>query len=485
VADKFTYDTPQAPAINAVDPNRGSSLGGTEITLYGSGLSSADSVMFGTQSASFFFSNGDNSLTVAAPSGTAFTTVDITVTTPVGTSSVSGADKFTWTVPVIPEVDGLSPIQGPSTGGISVTIYGAGFSGATTVAFGATTVPACSGYSGLACFYTQDDTHLVLQQSPSGTIGTPVHVTVTNPAGTSPATAADQYNFIAASAPVVYGVSPSQGPTAGGGIMTIYGRGFAGLAPGGVHFGSTATNGSALEDTQIFVTIPAASAGTVDVTVTAPGGTSATGPYDKFTYVTPVAGTPVIHGIRPNVGTAAGETRVTVLGSGFTGATSVSFGGTAAASFSINGDTRLTAISPPGTAGTTVEITIVTPGGTSVHATPDRFTYVTASAPVISSIAPSTGITGAIQFTHISGSGFLNGDCACGVTGVAFGSTPAAYVDQISDNVISVQTPALPAGTVDVTVTTSSGISTATTLTCSSAAPASSAPPPSPSARRP
>ena len=39
-----------------------------------------------------------------------------------------------------------------------------------------------------------------------------------------------------------------------------------------------------------------------------------------------------------------------------------------------------------------------------------------------------------------------------------------AYVNQVGDNLISVQTPGLPAGTVDVTVTTSSGTSAVTAV---------------------
>ena len=488
LADKFTFDTPPAPAVNAVDPNRGSSLGGSLITVYGSGFSGATSVKFGNQvvascgvgqpvgpsrpaqrPAAAGGGGGcvlgtDTALTIPSPSGTAFDMVDVTVTTPVGTSPLNAADKFTYNMPVIPEVDALSPIQGPSSGGIPVFIFGNGFSGATAVQFGSTVVSLCGGGPTQTCFYAYSDTELYVQQSPAGTLATSGHVTVTNSAGTSPPTAADLFSFIAAVRPVVYGLSPSQGPTTGSGSITIYGKGFTGVGQGGIHFGTTTASGFVQGDTMIFMGIPPGTAGTVDVTVTTAGGTSATGAYDKFTYVTPVAGTPVIDGIKPNVGTASGDTVITVLGSGFTGATAVNFSGTAAASFYVQDDKHLIAHSPPGTAASTVDVTVVTPGGTSAHRNPDHFTFVTSSAPVISFVSPGTGIAGAVQFTTISGSGFQNGDCTCGVTAVKFGATPAPYVNQVGDNVISVQTPGLPAGTVDVTVTTSSGTSALTSV---------------------
>jgi hypothetical protein len=62
-----------------------------------------------------------------------------------------------------------------------------------------------------------------------------------------------------------------------------------------------------------------------------------------------------------------------ITGSGFTGATSVSFGAAAATKFTVNSGTQVTAISPPGTG--TVDITVTTPSGTSAATAADQFTY--------------------------------------------------------------------------------------------------------------
>ena len=77
-------------------------------------------------------------------------------------------------------------------------------------------------------------------------------------------------------------------------------------------------------------------------------------------------------GISPSSGTAAGGDSVTITGSGFTGATAVEFGGVSAV-MQINSDTQITASSPAGSG--TVDITVVTPGGTSANSPADQFSY--------------------------------------------------------------------------------------------------------------
>ena len=80
-----------------------------------------------------------------------------------------------------------------------------------------------------------------------------------------------------------------------------------------------------------MVDSPAAT-GTVDVTMTDPGGTSAVNPGDQFTYT--AATTPIITGVAPNQGVIAGGTVVTINGSNLTNAATVTpqifFGATAA-----------------------------------------------------------------------------------------------------------------------------------------------------------
>jgi hypothetical protein len=83
--------------------------------------------------------------------------------------------------------------------------------------------------------------------------------------------------------PAVTSLSPTSGPASGGTSVTITGTDFTGASA--VKFGGTAAASFAVNsDTQITATSPAGS-GTVDVTVTTIGGTSATSASDEFTFV--------------------------------------------------------------------------------------------------------------------------------------------------------------------------------------------------------
>ena len=64
---------------------------------------------------------------------------------------------------------------------------------------------------------------------------------------------------------------------------------------------------------------------------------------------------------------------MTITGTDFSGATAVTFGSTAAASFTVNSATSITAVSPAGTG--TVNITVTSPDGTSPVVVADQFTY--------------------------------------------------------------------------------------------------------------
>ncbi|MEU8509242.1 IPT/TIG domain-containing protein [Streptomyces brevispora] len=107
-----------------------------------------------------------------------------------------------------------------------------------------------------------------------------VEVTVTTSNGTSSQFVT--YAYTAASVPVLSSVVPVSGPTAGGTTLTD-----SNLAGGtGLRFGATAaTSFTVVSDTHITAVSPAG-AGTVQVTVTAPGGTS---PAPAHTRVVPPA----------------------------------------------------------------------------------------------------------------------------------------------------------------------------------------------------
>ena len=128
---------------------------------------------------------------------------------------------------------------------------------------------------------TVNSRHLDHRDRPAEAAGT-VDITVTTPGGTSATGAADKYTYDAA--PTVTAVSPTAGPTAGGTTVTITGTDFTAGADRRVRRNRRRPASPSTPTTSITATAPAGSAGTVDVTVTTPGGTSATGTADKYTY---------------------------------------------------------------------------------------------------------------------------------------------------------------------------------------------------------
>ena len=239
----------------------------------------------------------------------------------------------------------------------------------------------------------------------------------------------------AAQAPTVTSISPNSGPAAGGTVVIIMGTNFTASAT--VKFGNTAvTAGSVVfvGTSEIAVTSSPPGTGTVDITVTTAGGTSATSAVDQFTYLA----LPTVTGISPSTGSGAGGTSVTITGTNFTGATKVNFGGVAAASFTVNSATSITATSPAGSG--TVDVIVTTPGGTSATSAADQFTF-TAVPPTVTSISPNAGpVAGGTQVT-INGTNFFAGATVkFGNTAVAAGSVNVVSSTQITVTARAVST---------------------------------------------
>lgn len=171
-------------------------------------------------------------------------------------------------------------------------------------------------------------------------------------------------------APTVTSVRPASGPVVGGTKVTITGTALESASD--VLFGSVPALRFAVNaaGTSIVATAPAAAAGEVLVTVTTPGGTSATGSGTAYTYRLPA-----ITQVYPASGPAAGGTPVVVRGTNLNGATVVSFGSVAAGAFTVNAaGTMITTRTPPGSDGV-VTVVVTTPGGSSPAGTAARFTY--------------------------------------------------------------------------------------------------------------
>jgi hypothetical protein len=122
------------------------------------------------------------------------------------------------------------------------------------------------------------------------------------------------------------------------------------------------------------------------VNVSNGGSQAATSGNTAFTIVPPF---PSVTAISSANGPTTGGTLVTLTGTNFTGATAVKFGTTSAANLTVVSATWITVTSPAGSAGT-VDVTVITPHGTSATSASDQFTYVTAPVIPLNPVVPVT-----------------------------------------------------------------------------------------------
>jgi hypothetical protein len=273
------------PVVTGVSPTTGDLAGGEQVTITGSGLLGTTTVLFGGAAGSVVSVDADTQITVIAPPGTQAGTVDITVATLTGISSVTPMDRFGYTAQGLPVVSGVSPATGNvATAPASVTISGSGFGTdptKVTVNFG----PAPATVTAV----TDSQITVTAPATPfSGVSGTGVvDVTLTTPAGTSAATAADWFTYWLPGFPMVTAVSPvsgvAGGDPSGGDLVTISGSGFTGVIS--VTFGGTPGVVTASSDTELSVITPlGAENSTVDVVVQVQAGDSPVVPASHFTY---------------------------------------------------------------------------------------------------------------------------------------------------------------------------------------------------------
>jgi hypothetical protein len=153
---------------------------------------------------------------------------------------------------------------------------------------------------------------------------------------------------------------------------------------------------------------------------------------------------PAITKVAPASGPAGGGTSVTLTGVGFTGATAVAFGSTAAQSFIVNSATSITAVSPEESAAK-VSIRVTTPAGTS-PATGGHYTFT----PTVTAVSPNAGSKAGGAGVTITGTGFAVG---LKTTTVNFGTGLASEVNCSSATTCTLVTPAHTVGKVDVKAT--------------------------------
>ncbi|MDD1690621.1 MAG: IPT/TIG domain-containing protein [Methanoregula sp.] len=336
----------------------------------------------------------------------------------------------------VPVIYSISPSGGPLAGGTPVTITGSGFTGTTDVRFG-----EISG-TGLNIF---NDTQLTITTPPHDAAS--VFISITTPAGTGmspdPAT---MYNYEEFPLPRLSGISPDSGPMNGGTVVTITGSGFSGTEY--VYFGKYGVIPTITDDSHLRVTTLYSPPGLVPVSIKNAHGTgSSAGPSTMFLVEYPL---PDLYNISPTSGFTTGGTVVLVRGSGFSGATNVSFGRNNGTGLEVINDTLLTVISPPGPAGIAA-LSVINPAHAGSSSESRSMFRYDIPFPRLENISPSSGSMDGGTVVTLTGSGFT------GTTDVVFGEKPGTGLKVINDNQLTIITPASALGSFPLTITNAYG----------------------------
>ena len=193
--------------------------------------------------------------------------------------------------------------------------------------------------------------------------------------------------------------------------VTIRGESFTGATA--VKFGGLPATSFTI-DADSIITAKVGTGATGQVQVTTPYGSDT---LSGFSYIPPA---PVIKSFSPASGTVG--TSVRIVGEHFINTTSLRFGGTQAASFTINADTLITAVVGKGATG---DIIVFTKDGND---TLGKFTFIP-PVPVITSFTPTAGPAG----TPVT----IRGKNFSWTTGVSFGATKAALYNVNADSSIT------------------------------------------------
>ncbi len=380
----FTVSAPPIPVITSFTPTFGQL--GTVVTINGNNFGGTSTVRFGGTSASSF--NVVSNTTITAALGMATTGI-VSVTTPYGTATRAGFTSLT------PTVTSFTPTSGGKNSVISIT--GTNFiqGGPYAVRFGG--VPAASftihGGNTLTAIVGEGGSGYVTFQTSYGRDSLPGFVYIPPPrlSGFTPAAA-------------------NEGET-----VTISGTNLTGAT--GVKFGGiAATSFIIVSATTITAIVGAGTSGYVTVS-TPRGADSLLG----FTYTSPT-----ITSFAPAVAGIGGT--VEIVGTNFTGVTTVSFGGIAAASFIVNSPTSISAVVGAGAGG---GVTV-----TSTNGSITKPGFVFSSTPIISSIFPTSGPVGTI--VQINGTNFSN----VATDNIVWFGAVKAVVSAASANVLTITVPA-------------------------------------------
>lgn len=411
----FTYKV--APTVSSINPTAGSNLGGTTVTITGTGFDTSNgaNVTIGGSSCNFVNVTSATSLTCITGTRTPGT-YDVVVTNR-DANNQSATLSSAYSYQIKPTVISVTPTTGSTLGGTTLTVNGSGFISnvVTSVSIGGASCAVQAAppvtASQLTCITSSNTQGLK-------------DVVVTNANDGQSGTLTGGFTYYPP--PTITAVTPSYGPVAGSGpTLTITGTNFIqlGLTKPIIRFDPTGTAVDCASVTLVnsntltCASSPAHAAGYVTVRVINPDGDSQFADLALGFSFWPQ---PTVATVVPGNGPASGGTTITITGTGFGGATGVSIGGTACTSVNVTSATTLTCVTGALTAGT-YNVVVSTFDGQSGTLTNG---YIYDPPPTISSVYHSTytsvsaGQLAGTDPVTVNGTNFVSG-ASISIGGVA------------------------------------------------------------------
>ena len=348
----FSYDP---PAVQSFFPSHAPTLTGATITIQGTNFGLTGTLVMGSTLITNFLGWSDEIISFVIPPGLGGNYV---ITLTVGGQKVV-AGNFSYDAPAIANV---APNHGPTQGNIPVTVTGSDFGppGSGFVIVGDPTQPQP------IVFWSP--TNIMFSLLPGQGTNRPL---VINVAGQTNAFYGFNYD-----SPVIFGLAPTNLPTAGGVVCLLTGTNFGTVGTVTVG-GNPATNYPTWSQTGISFQLPAGEGLGQAVVVIVSNQPS---PPWLVNY-----GPPGINNMNPTTGNTAGGTIITLTGTNFGLHPLVTVGGNFA-QIVTNTHSLIQFKLPPGQ-GTNIQVSVLVAGQPSSSV---RFDY---DPPAISYFSPATGPT--------------------------------------------------------------------------------------------
>lgn len=361
-AAKYTYAPPAV--VHRVAPDSGPARGGTEVTVTGEhflqGESEAGGMLcvFGTMAPVAATVLDDNTLTCVVPplgaldanAAQGTQTVPLEVTTIAHETSHSGV-QFRYLTPIA--LTTLFPTSGPELGGTRVRVTGYNFVSTSQL------VCKFVGVDGNLLDANGDPPAVVPDYTPSTVVPatwlSPTTLECVSPTALPGTVFVEASNnardFTSSRVPYRYDragavrtVLPTQGPPAGGTMVTVTGTNFVHSGRLVCMFDATIVGATFVSDSEVLCPAPAHIAGVVAVEV-ASNGVDFTTDGTLYTY----AATPAVTSISPLWGSAMGGSMVAINGQGFVDGTTMCRFGDAEPQLpaSFEGSNRIVCVAPP------------------------------------------------------------------------------------------------------------------------------------------